>query len=195
MAAVFVGSSGYLCIILAVSCSMMDYRMICCRLACIKAGRSSGAVLALLLWLSVWRAGRAQVTGVVFDMETLRPVSGVKIYMNPAGRTDTDIYGRFNIGAEVNSVTFTHGSFESLSMNVEEIRDTVWLIPKMRRLDEVVIYGVKPKLGFDMKDAVRRNIGGAGRGPSGMDIFSIFNFKANKQARRRKEIKKMLDKY
>ena len=75
---------------------------------------------------------------------------------------------------------------------------TIWLLPKMRRLDEVVIYGKKPKPGFDIKAATQRAAAGAGlRGGSGanIDFFSIFNPKARKHAKRRKKIKEMLDKY
>ena len=110
----------------------------------------------------------------------------------------TDSYGRFTVSGGCNGITLSHGSFEALSLDKSSVRDTIWLLPKMRRLDEVVIYGKKPKPGFDIKAATQRAAAGAGvRGGSGanFDFFSIFNPKARKHAKRRKEIKEMLDKY
>lgn len=141
---------------------------------------------------------RAQVSAVVFDMETRCCVPGVTVYVNPRGSTVTDRYGRFVINGECNSITLSHGSYEPLSLDNESVPDTVWLLPKMRRLDEVVIYGKKPKPGYDIRESVRRAVHGAGiKGSSGgnFDFFESISFKKRKQAKRRKKIKEMLDKY
>lgn len=141
---------------------------------------------------------RAQVSAVVFDMETRCCVPGVTVYVNPNGRVVTDRYGRFVIGGECNSITLSHGSYEPLSLGKDAVPDTVWLLPKMRRLDEVVIYGNKPKPGFDVRQAARRAAAGVGmKGGTGVnfDFFLIFNPKERKHAKCRKKIKEMLDKY
>lgn len=141
---------------------------------------------------------RAQLSAVVYDMETRRCIPDVKVYINPRGTVMTDRYGRFVITGKCNSITLSHGSYEALSLARSSVRDTIWLLPKMRRLDEVVIYGKKPKPGFDIGEATRRAAAGTGiKGGSGtnFDFFSIFNPKAHKQAKRRKKIKEMLDKY
>lgn len=154
--------------------------------------------ILLLLSAIAATACRAQLSAVVFDIETRRCVPGVTVYANPSGKTETDRYGRFTVNGDCNGITLSHGSFEPLALDKASVHDTIWLLPKMRRIDEVVIYGKKPKLGFDVKDAVQRAVHGAGGGvkaPSGFDFFSIFNPKARKHAKRRKEIKEMLDKY
>lgn len=141
---------------------------------------------------------RAQLSAVVYDMETRRCVPDVKVYINPRGTVVTDRYGRFVITGKCNSITLSHGSYEALSLARSSVRDTIWLLPKMRRLDEVVIYGKKPKPGFDIGEATRRAAVGTGiKGGSGasFDFMSIFNPKARKHAKRRKKIKEMLDKY
>lgn len=154
--------------------------------------------ISLLMIAGVAAEGRAQLSAVVFDMETRRCVPDVKVYVNPRGTVVTDRYGRFVITGKCNGITLSHGSYEALSLARSSVRDTVWLLPKMRRLDEVVIYGKKPKPGFDIGEATHRAVQGAGvRGGSGasFDFMSIFNPKARKHAKRRKKIKEMLDKY
>ena len=154
-------------------------------------------ILLLLLVVAAVTC-RAQLSAVVFDIETRRCVPGVTVYINPSGKTMTDSYGRFAVSGDCNGITLSHGSFEPLALDKSAVRDTIWLLPKMRRLDEVVIYGKKPKPGFDIKAATQRAAAGAGlMGGSGanIDFFSIFNPKARKHAKRRKKIKEMLDKY
>lgn len=154
--------------------------------------------ISLVFLLGAANVCRAQVSAVVFDMETRCCVPGVTVYVNPNGRVVTDRYGRFVIGGECNSITLSHGSYEPLSLGKDAVPDTVWLLPKMRRLDEVVIYGKKPKPGFDVRQAARRAAAGVGmKGGTGanFDFFSIFNPKERKHAKRRKKIKEMLDKY
>ena len=154
-------------------------------------------ILLLLLVVAAVTC-RAQLSAVVFDIETRRCVPGVTVYINPSGKTMTDCYGRFAVSGDCNGITLSHGSFEPLALDKSAVRDTIWLLPKMRRLDEVVIYGKKPKPGFDIKAATQRAAAGAGpRGGSGanIDFFSIFNPKARKHAKRHKKIKEMLDKY
>ena len=155
----------------------------------------------ILLLMFACRAAvcRAQISAVVFDMETRRCLPGVTVYVNPRGSTVTDRYGRFTITGECNSITLSHGSFEPLSLDTDAVCDTLWLLPKARRLDEVVVYGMKPKSGFDIKKSVRSAVRSAGvkggSGVGGLDFFSAFNPKARKQAKRRKKIKEILDKY
>ena len=154
--------------------------------------------ISLVILLGAANVCRAQVSAVVFDMETRCCVPGVTVYVNPNGRVVTDRYGRFVIGGECNSITLSHGSYEPLSLGKDAVPDTVWLLPKMRRLDEVVIYGKKPKPGYDIRESVRRAVHGAGiKGSScgNFDFFESISFKKRKQAKRRKKIKEMLDKY
>ena len=154
--------------------------------------------ISFLLFTCVAAACRAQLSAVVFDMETRRCVPGVTVYINPSGKTVTDKYGRFSVSDDCNSITLSHGSFEPLALDKASVHDTLWLLPKSRRLDEVVVYGIKPKPGFSVKGVVRSATAGVGnKGGSGanFDFFDTFNFRARRHAKRRKEIKEMLDKY
>lgn len=140
---------------------------------------------------------RAQrLSAVVYDMETLRHVPGVKVYINPKGSTITDNYGRFSVSDSCNGVTLSHATYESLRLDKSEIRDTIWLMPKTRRLDEVVVTARRPRPGFDIKAECQKVLMTVPRrGGISFDFFQLFRHKERKQAKRQKEIKKMLDKY
>lgn len=137
-----------------------------------------------------------QLSAVVYDMETLRHVPGVKVYINPKGSTVTDNYGRFSVSDSCNGVTLSHGTYESLRLDKSEIHDTIWLMPKTRRLDEVVVTARRPRPGFDIKAECQKVLMTVPRrGGISFDFFQLFRHKERKQTKRRKEIKKMLDKY
>lgn len=140
---------------------------------------------------------RAQKAGVVFDMETRRPVDNVKIYVNPTGQTVTDRHGRFVVNASCHSVTFSHVSYESRSMHKTELRDTVWLMPKMHTLDEVVITAVGPKMRLNI-EKISKDASTYGTPSSGMsfDLFSIFDrSQKRKSGKERERFNKILKNY
>lgn len=150
----------------------------------------------LLLFLMGCAGCEAQLSGVVFDMETRRPVAGVRIFINPEGDAVTDRNGRFTINRRCSGVTLSHVSYESRALAGSELRDTVWLMPKMNRLDEVLITAERPKVRFDLKNETRRSVAGIKpAGGIGFDFFSIFDFKGKKQKNRRKRLEKILDGY
>lgn len=153
-------------------------------------------IYSLLLFL-LCVGCRAQKTGVVFDMETRRPVDNVKVYVNPAGRTVTDRHGRFIISGSCHSVTFSHVSYESRSMHKTELRDTVWLMPKMNTLDEVVITAVGPKMRLNI-EKISKDASTYGKHSSGMsfDLFSIFDkSQKRKSGKERERFNKILKNY
>lgn len=129
-------------------------------------------------------------------METRRPVAGVRIFINPEGDAVTDRNGRFKINRRCSSVTLSHVSYESRALDGSELRDTVWLMPKMNRLDEVVITAERPKMHFGLKKGTQRSVAGINSaGGIGFDFFSVFDFKGKKQKKRRKRLEKILDGY
>ncbi len=149
----------------------------------------------IMLWLTAVEC-EAQTNGIVFDAESRRPVQGVKIYINPRGMVLTDRNGRFHIPQKCNSVTMTHLNYVSRSLNSEELKDTIWLLPRLHRLDEVVITAKGPKVGFNIDETVRKNsMQGAAKAPSGLgfDFFSLF--KKHKSKKKQKRIDKILKDY
>lgn len=154
--------------------------------------RLFGCLVLLLICID----GSAQITGVVFDMETKRQIAGVRVYINPKGTVITDSRGRFVISQPCNGVTFSHVSYESRAYSRKELCDTIWLMPKLNRLDEVVITAKAPivciKKGEVSKYAKQF------KAPSGLfsfDMFKLFDFKGHKHEKRRKRIEKILEDY
>lgn len=139
----------------------------------------------------------AQVSAVVFDMETRRQIEGVTVSINPHGTATTDKGGRFVINGDFHSVTLTRQGYESLSLARSDLRDTLWMLPNGRRLDEIVVIGYKPKIGF--KIGHNRKKGYHAPKSSGLlndfDFFDSLNLKKKRQKKRRGKIKEILDDY
>lgn len=140
---------------------------------------------------------KAQFSAVVLDMETRRQVAGVSVYINPKGVVKTDMRGRFFIGEAFNSVTLVRQGYESLTLERSEMTDTIWILPNGRSLDEVVIIGHRPKLGFSTKDKNfdKYNLPRNNSLIGGFDFFESLDFKKKRQKKRREKIQKILDSY
>ncbi len=140
----------------------------------------------------------AQVSSQVFDMETHRPVAGVKIYINPKGSVTTDKHGRFVISQSFHSITLSHVSYERRSLNRREIGDTIWLLPRMNSLDEVVIIGQKPKVGFNLNRVAARSgaEGAASSSKSSGVSFDFFNMlQKHESKKKRRKVERILKSY
>lgn len=101
--------------------------------------------VVLLLITAGGDSAVAQVRGVIADMETGTPVRGVKIYTNTKYIAQTDWAGRFRLDRPYSSVTIVHGKYVSLTLSKEEMRDTIRLLPRLNQLQEVVVWGKRPK--------------------------------------------------
>lgn len=142
-------------------------------------------------------ACHAQFSAVVFDMETRRQIEGVTVHVNPRGTTTTDKGGRFVINGGFNSLTLARQGYESLSLAKSDLRDTLWMLPNGRRLDEIVVIGYKPKIGFKIGNKPQNGYN-APKSNGLLDDFDFFdavNFKKKKQKKRRKKIQEILDDY
>jgi hypothetical protein len=87
----------------------------------------------------------AQRRLTVIDVETLEPVCGANVIAKDL-TTQTDSLGQVVIADSCRSVVFSHVNYESRIINVEEVRDTVFLISKLLNVKEVVVFGMgKPR--------------------------------------------------
>ena len=83
---------------------------------------------------------QAQRRLTVVDVETLFPIGGANVVAN--GLTaQTDSLGHVVMMDSCRSVAFSHVNYESRIINLEEVRDTVFLISKLLNLKEVVVFG------------------------------------------------------
>ena len=95
----------------------------------------------------------AQRKIVVVDMETHIPIAGVSVKTDSAHAVITDINGIANIAERFDSISFNHMKYLSDKVTFEEMKDTMFLVPKNLMLPDVVITGLNP----DLKKALKKN--------------------------------------
>lgn len=128
-------------------------------------------------------------------METKRQIAGVRVYINPKGTVITDSRGRFVISQPCNGVTFSHVSYESRAYSRKELCDTIWLMPKLNRLDEVVITAKAPIVCIKKGEVSKYARQFGGKAPTGFSFLDLFNFRGHKLEKRRKRLEKILEDY
>ena len=136
--------------------------------------------------------------GVVADMDMHTPLRDVAIHTDRNQTARTNYRGEFTLSGEFTEVTFGRTGFlpRKLSRDSLLVADTVFLLPRMSELDEVVVIGKAPQAGFDVEEAARQ--GAAMAAPSGgisFDFASLFDFRGRRHARRRKRLEKIFENY
>ncbi len=142
----------------------------------------------------------------VVDMETLVPVAGANVVMRDC-TAQTDSLGYVMVSDSCRTLVFSHVNYESRLVNLEEVRDTVFLISKLLSLKEVVVFGrakrddrldeLKSRLGLDPIDAQLI----AADPSSGMNLFGLIGkllpkkWRQSKKANRREHLKRILEDY
>ncbi len=155
---------------------------------------SRNCLMTLLCAVSTVCA-QAQIEGVVVDMETRVPIGGVMLTLNSADVSQqmTNYRGEFSIPETIDSLTFGHTGYEARHLLREELTDTVELMRKYRALNEVVIYGNMPQVGFEIKEwwneiARRQRMVPRSVPLLTFDFFSLFNKKKNGRAKKLEEV-------
>ena len=100
--------------------------------------------MSLLLGMGILSAA-AQTKCVIIDKETGTPIRNVKIYTNKGAVAVTDYQGRAELDSTFSSATISHVSYLARTIERKELRDTLWLLPRENRLDEVVVWGTDRK--------------------------------------------------
>ena len=79
----------------------------------------------------------------VIDFETLMPVGRANAEGNGFA-IEADSLGIITIPDSCRSLLFSHVNYESRLINLEEVRDTVFLLSKLLSVKEVVVFGKTP---------------------------------------------------
>lgn len=95
----------------------------------------------------------AQRKIVVVDMETHLPVADVSVKTDSACAVMTDRNGVASISERFDSISFSHMRYLSDKVTFEEMKDTMFLVPKNLMLPDVVVVGLNP----DLKKALKKN--------------------------------------
>ena len=83
----------------------------------------------------------AQKRFVVVDVESRTPIRGVNV-QSSAHRVDTtDWQGFILVPDSCRTLSLTHVKYESRLLNLDEVKDTIFLISKLMGLNEVVVMG------------------------------------------------------
>lgn len=100
-------------------------------------------MLILVVWAPMSHAC-AQAQCVIVDKETDTPIRDVKVKTDKGQVLVTDYQGRLKVDEPFESATISHVSYLQRRVNRQELRDTLWLLPKENRLGEVVVVGKDP---------------------------------------------------
>ena len=161
--------------------------------------------LFLLLLMAGAIQGFAQRRLVVVDVETMIPVVGANV-ISKDGNCTTDSLGYFSVSDSCKTLSFSHVNYESRLVNLNEVRDTVFLISKLLNIKEVVVFGhgqpkELPEAQKKQLEAEKENAKLAAIDPSSGNLLSLFAYlipkkwRKNTKAARRKRLKQILENY
>ena len=141
----------------------------------------------------------------VVDVETLVPVAGANV-VSKARTAQTDSMGCITVSDTCRTLVFSHVNYESRMLNLEEVRDTVFLISKLLNLKEVVVFGqkkrdeklkdLKNQLGLSKTDAQLISASN-----QGMNLFGLIGklipnkWRKSKKESRRERLKRIIEEY
>ena len=78
---------------------------------------------------------------VVVDVETRVPIRGVNVVSSAHRADTTDYQGLVSVPDSCRTLSLTHVKYESRILNVDEVKDTIFLISKLMGLPEVTVFG------------------------------------------------------
>ena len=161
--------------------------------------------LFLLMLIAGTIQGFAQRRLVVVDVETKIPVVGANV-ISKDGNCTTDSLGYFSVSDSCKTLSFSRVNYESRLVNLNEVRDTVFMISKLLNIKEVVVFGHGqpkeiPEALKKQLEAEKENAKLAAIDPSSGNLLSLFAYlipkkwRKNTKAARRKRLKQILENY
>lgn len=131
-------------------------------------------VFLIFILIDLWMQAYAQTHGVIANIETGLPIKDVKIYTNTNKVVTTGWMGDFYIYSDFQSITISHGKFMPITMKREEMTDTIYMLPKLYTLDEVVVWGKRPFISPQITKRIAEDAKLCAPGGFSFDFFSIF---------------------
>ena len=161
-------------------------------------------ILLAALFCSLSLSAQRQLS--VVDVETLVPVAGANVIGKDLA-IQTDSLGCVLVSDSCRTLIFSHVNYESRLINLEEVKDTVFLISKLLNLKEVVVFGHAPKTDKlkDLKSQLRLDKIDAqllsSNPNSGINVLGLVGmlipkkWRHSKKESRRQRLKRILDEY
>ena len=122
------------------------------------------------------------------------------------GNCTTDSLGYFSVSDSCKTLSFSHVNYESRLVNLNEVRDTVFMISKLLNIKEVVVFGHGERK--ELPDALKKqlemekeNAKLAAIDPSSGNLLSLFAYlipkkwRKNSKEARRKRLRQILENY
>lgn len=132
---------------------------------------------ALVLLCASLTAG-AQLHGVVANAETGVPLRDATVYTNNAQTVRSNWRGEFEIARPFTSATIVCPDFVSLTVEVAEMTDTLFLLPRFNTLAEVVVWGKRRRVPRNAVSGWQPSYVPNGEGGiGGLDILGLFRRK------------------
>ncbi len=103
-------------------------------------------IILSIITLTFTVAVSAQRKGVIISAENGLPVRDVVIYTNNNETVTTNWLGEFFIPFKAKSFTTSHGKYLPITVDIDEMTDTIHILPRMHSLGEVIVWGKKPEL-------------------------------------------------
>lgn len=145
----------------------------------------------IILLVAVCPGVMAQSRWIVTDAETGVPVRDVQVFFNgdKTRRVVTDYRGTVSLPDTARFIQMSHPKYETLVADTATVRDTVFLLPNIRRLNELVVVGHRPQVSPSMMADVKKAAVAAAPPSNGIsfDFFELFNWKKRKKQRERME--------
>jgi hypothetical protein len=112
-------------------------------------------ILASIM-LTICFSVKAQMKGVIADVEAHRPLRDATIHTNTNVIVTTNYRGEFFIASPFKSATITCKGFMYRIASASQMQgDTIYMIPNITTLSEVQIIAKKPTMGFNIKEWTR----------------------------------------
>jgi hypothetical protein len=154
-------------------------------------------ILFISLLIVTSMSAFAQKRGVIIDIETRVPIGDARLFLSTNKEVDTNYRGEFHIVGDFNSLSIVHPKYLTRKMTCAEMTDTIFLIPIMNELSEVVVWGKKKDISaqfalnpFDLKLAsINPN--------SGINLLGLlgYMFKSHKKEKQQERNKEVLKNY
>lgn len=139
---------------------------------------------------------------VVVDVETCVPIRGVNVTSSAHRNDTTDYQGMISVPDSCRTLSLTHVKYESRILNVDEVKDTIFLISKLMGLPEVTVFGhgkgedelkeLKRQLRLEKTEAQLAAINPS----AGFNVLGLISKLVNRRKDKRKErFRKMLEEY
>lgn len=145
----------------------------------------------IILLVAVCPGVMAQRWWIVTDAETGVPVRDVQVFFNgdKTRRVVTDYRGTVILPDTARFIQMSHPKYETLMADTATVRDTVFLLPNIRRLNELVVVGHRPQISPSLFAGIAEAAVAAAPPKTGVsfNFFELFNWKKRKKQRERME--------